>query len=253
MRKKCLIYGAGTGGATRYAVAFLKENGIGIVDHPTPDATHLLLDVPSFNAEGNLRSGALPASLLETVPEDITVIGGNLDHPELTGYTCIDLLKDPVYLAENARITAHCAMKVAASKMTRTFDDTQVLVIGWGRIGKCLAKLLSACGAKVTVAARKETVRAVLKALGYGCGTPEELASQLGRFHVIYNTAPAPVYAEAQLNVCKNSILIDLASQKGLDSGQTVWARGLPGIHAPESSGILIGRTILQKLKEEGL
>ena len=44
--------------------------------------------------------------------------------------------------------------------------DCKVLVIGWGRIGKCLAALLKGLEADVTVVARKETDRAILHALG---------------------------------------------------------------------------------------
>ena len=39
---------------------------------------------------------------------------------------------------------------------------------------------------------------------------------------------------------------IDLASEKGLGGEDVIWARGLPGIHAPESSGRLIAETCLR-------
>ena len=49
-----LVYTAGCGGATPYAAAALRKAGIPLVDHPTPDATHLLLDVPCREIpEGN--------------------------------------------------------------------------------------------------------------------------------------------------------------------------------------------------------
>ena len=44
---------------------------------------------------------------------------------------------------------------------------------------------------------------------------------------------------------------MDLASKKGIAGNDVIWARGLPGIHAPEESGALIARTILDLLKEE--
>lgn len=253
MHKKGLIYIVGSTPALGYAATFLESNRVETVRHPTPDATHVLLDIPSLDGDGNLRDGRRLTAVLETLPERICVIGGNLESTSLQRYRCRDLLKNPFYTAENARITAHCAVKLAAEKLPRTLDETNVLIVGWGRIGKCLARLLAACGANVTVAARNENVRAALKSLGYGAGTPESLSGQLSRFHVLFNTAPAPVYSSQQLEVCKKGILIDLASVKGLDHDSVLWARGLPGIHAPESSGNLIGRTILELLKEEGL
>ena len=46
-------------------------------------------------------------------------------------------------------------------------------------------------------------------------------------------------------------IKIDLASAKGIAGDDVIWARGLPGIHAPESSGRLIAETFVRKLQEE--
>jgi dipicolinate synthase subunit A len=78
----------------------------------------------------------------------------------------MDLLKDPHYLAKNAAITAECALKVAAPYLKTTFSESPTLILGWGRIGKCLARLLSARNCPVSVAARKESDRAMLEAFG---------------------------------------------------------------------------------------
>jgi hypothetical protein len=236
-----LIYPIGSTLACRYASGYLQEAGLQITDHPAPEVTHLLLDVPSFSSDGLLRGGGVPERVLEMLPQYITVIGGGLEHPALEGYRRMDLLKDEMYLANNAAITAECALQVAAGSMTTTFAGTPVLVIGWGRIGKCLARLLKALGAHVTVAARKSADRAMLEALGYKAADP---ACIEGSFSVIFNTAPAPVMD------CPQGINIDLASCRGLAGRDVIWARGLPGIHAPESSGQLIADTVLRLIRE---
>ena len=46
---------------------------------------------------------------------------------------------------------------------------------------------------------------------------------------------------------------IDLASVKGMEGGDVIWARGLPGKDAPESSGVLIGKTVLRLAMKEAL
>ena len=46
----------------------------------------------------------------------------------------------------------------------------------------------------------------------------------------------------------KTAIKIDLASCPGMDAPDVIWARGLPGKDAPETSGELIARTILRLL-----
>ena len=238
---KFLIYPVGSSQSCRYAADFLQKHGANLTDHPTPEITHLLLDVPSFGNDGMLRSGSDLSRILEMLPQYITVIGGGLEHPALEGYRQMDLLKDEMYLAKNAAITAECALQVAAGSMTTTFAGTPVLVIGWGRIGKCLARLLKALGAHVTVAARKSADRAMLEALGYKAADP---ACIEGSFSVIFNTAPAPVLD------CPQGINIDLASCRGLAGRDVIWARGLPGIHAPESSGQLIADTVLRLIRE---
>jgi hypothetical protein len=47
--------------------------------------------------------------------------------------------------------------------------------------------------------------------------------------------------------------MIDLASRQGIDHEDVIIARGLPGIHFPESSGILIAKTFLQYYKEAAI
>lgn len=246
-----LIYPIGSTLACRYAAEYLQKHRFELVDHPTPEVTHLLLDVPGFGNDGLLRGGGAVERILETLPQYITVVGGNLQHPALEGYRKMDLLLDEGYLAENAAITADCALQTAAPLLTTTFAQSPALIIGWGRIGKCLAAMLKAIGCQVTVAARKASDRAMLQALGYRAADPKRLDGILPRFRILFNTVPTPVLNRRQLSVCRNCVKIDLASQKGLEGDDVIWARGLPGIHAPESSGQLIADTFIRLLKEE--
>ena len=249
--EKILVFPIGNTQAVRCCEVFLHNGRIPLVDHPTPDATHLLLDIPSFHADGSLRCGGNIEHYLRMLPESITVIGGNLEHPALEGYRKMDLLRDPVYLAENAAITAYCALQVAAEKLPVIFSGLDTLIIGWGRIGKCLGMLLRSLGAKVTVAARKESDRAMIRALGYGAAEPTNLDSLLQSCRLVFNTAPQTVLTRQQLEKCRDCLKIDLASVKGIEGEDVIWARGLPGVCAPESSGKLIGETIL-RLHREG-
>ena len=247
-----LIFPAGMTAACRYGAEALEKAGIPTVDHPAPEVTHLLLDVPSFGTDGLLRSGGAVESLLEMLPQNVTVIGGNLVHPALEAYQTLDLLRDPGYLAENAAITADCALQVAAPLMTTTLAGSPALVIGWGRIGKCLGQLLKAIGADVTVAARKETDRAMLRALGYRTADTANLEDVLPKCRLIFNTVPEMLLRREQLALCRQCVKIDLASQLGMEGDDVIWARGLPGKYAPESSGHLIAHTILTAIREEG-
>ena len=243
-----LIYPVGSTAACGYAADFLRKSGESIVDHPTPEATHLLLDIPSFDSAGAVRGGGSIRQILERLPSGITVIGGNLNHPELIHYKRIDLLADEVYLAKNADITAYCAVSLALPMLSITLRDAPVLILGWGRIGKCLARLLRALEADVTVAVRKETDRAMLQGLHYQTIDFQDIKHCIKKFRLIFNTVPHMVLEGRLPDSC---IAIELASKPGIDDPKVVNGRGLPGIHAPESSGRLIADTILSKLKKE--
>lgn len=242
--KSILLYPIGSTEAVRSAVCTLHKVGIPIIDHPAPEVTHMLLDVPAFQADGSLRGGGDLRHHLERLPPRTIVVGGNLNHPAVAEHRTVDFLKDEIYLAQNARITAHCALKVAAPLLKTTFADTTVLVIGWGRIGKHLAKLLRSLGASVIVAARSVKDRAMLGSLGYSV---VDYDAPPPRCSLVFNTVPAP-YPGRFSDDC---IKIELASRPGLTGEGIVSALGLPGIHAPESSGALIAETFLRLCKEE--
>jgi dipicolinate synthase subunit A len=180
------------------------------------------------------------------LPPDICVIGGNLNLPD---WKVWDFLKDERYLARNAAITAHCAAFLAMNYISTTLPDTPTLVIGWGRIGKCLAALLKSMGCPVSVATGSRTNEAMLQALGYCTKNTANL--DLKDISLLINTAPVPVLSEAQLAPYPSLIKLDLASKPGLAGEDVISARGLPGKYAPESSGRLIANTILRFLKEE--
>ena len=237
------FYCAGSSAALTYASEFLHALGWTNTPVPSPAATHLLLPVPSFDANGQIKGGLLLEEILAQLPHDVTVIGGNLNHTALKSYHTIDLLQDTRYLAENALITAYCAVRVAMEKLPVTLRDCPVLVIGWGRIGKCLTKLLRSMGARVTVAARKDSDKAMLTALGYD--VQDSLSLVPAAYRLIYNTAPNLI---VPADFCGNALKIELASQLGIQGSDVIWAKGLPGLLAPESSGKLIAETVYRIL-----
>ena len=244
------ILSAGSTPATIFAGSHLTALGYSVTDSPSPHVTHLLLDVPSFDANGALRGGGDIRALLEALPPSVTVCGGKLKHPALQAYRTIDLLDDPFYLAENAYITAEAALSLSLRRLPCLLRGCPVLVLGWGRIGKCLAHLLKSMDARVTVAARKETDLAMLSALGYGAVEIANIEKELPRSRLIFNTVPHTVLASCKS--CRDDcIKIDLASHPGMEGDDIITAKGLPGLYKPESSGELIAKTLSRILGKE--
>ena len=165
----------------------------------------------------------------------------------------MDLLANEDYLWKNAGITAQCAICLADSMMKDQQPNASVLIIGWGRIGKQLAHLLLQTGHAVTIASGKDAHQAQASAAGCQTISTAQLRQCDPSVSVIFNTAPAMVLPEADAHHFRSAIKIDLASRRGIEGSDVVWARGLPGTMMPDKSGALIASTILQSLKEETL
>lgn len=210
------------------------------------DAKIILLPVPSFDPGGCIKGGGAP----EDLPPDCVIVGGNLPSALFKKHTCMDLLQNPLYLSENAAITAHCALCIVMENLTVTLQDCPILVTGWGRIGKCLVRLLRLLGAKITVAARSESDRALTEALGYESADIHNTEADLSKYRAIINTVPAMVLPEHALKTCQSGCLkIDLASTPGIAGPDVIWARGLPNLDAPESSGKLIAKIVRKEFE----
>ena len=128
----------------------------------------------------------------------------------------IDILKFEELAILNAIPTAEGAIQVAMEKSNITIHNSNCLVMGFGRIGKILSKMLLGIGAKVYCEARKVKDLAFIEALGYNAINLKDLKEDLNRFDFIFNTIPYIILDETYLkNVKKECLIIDLASKPG--------------------------------------
>ena len=198
--------------------------------------------------------GKLPTDLKASLPPDRVT----------------DYYESEVLQLRNAYITAEAALMTAMELLDRTLRDTSVAVLGFGRIGKYLARLLHAMGATVTVCARRE--ESLFEAAAEGGhpllitgGTPMNGLHPLTRNHtVIFNTVPSPILnRELLLSMEENTLLIDLASAPfGVCDGDVreastknglryLRAPSLPGSYAPRDAGRIIAECILNELSQK--
>lgn len=200
----------------------------------------------------------------QMTPSQLVLAGQVKEHErqeaETAGISLLDYFKREELTVANAIPTAEGAIQIAMAELPVTLCGAEVLVLGYGRIGKLLAHRFHELGARVTVAARKWEQRAWAKA--FGCDTVGigELSDNLGRYCLVVNTVPAVLMRKAQLcHLSKDCLYIDVASQPGLDQTaaselglRTIWARGLPGKCAPVSAAAAIRDTIYHILEERG-
>lgn len=171
----------------------------------------------------------------------------------------IDMLKREELSVLNTISTAEGAIQIAMEETSRTIHGSNVLVMGFGRIGKILAKMLAGIGAHVTCEARKDTDIAWIKAYGYQSVYLNQLEEHLDTYDIIINTIPFIILDEEKLKKLKKDVLmIDLASNPGgidkkaaKDLGlKLVWALSLPGKVAPITSAEFIKETLYNILNE---
>ena len=228
--------------AISHTFTYLQQLGFTVSAYPVRSTRYMILPVPSFSS-----GQAYLEELLPTLSKDAVIIGGNLDIPLLENRRKLDLLKDPYYLAENAAITARCALQIVEA--TGNPAQRPVLILGWGRIGKCLTQLLERKGADITVAARKPEDLAMIRALGFKSVQIQSVDKNLQKYGIIFNTVPAMVLPKMVTG--HDALILELASTPGMAGPNILSARGLPGKMAPEASGKLIAETFIRLMKEE--
>lgn len=198
------------------------------------------------------------------VPENTLVLygGGCLKlekHAVLRDRDVINYAAREDFQTANAVPTAEAALEIALRELPVTLSGLTVLVVGYGRIGKVLCRLLCAFGADVYASARKSEDLVWAKTAGCKAIQTARIAEVLPQCALIFNTVPRPVLnTEVLAHARKDSLIIDLASKPGgvdfasaENAGiQTLWALGLPGKNAPVSAGRILADTVLTVLDE---
>ncbi len=171
----------------------------------------------------------------------------------------IDIMKREELAVLNTISTAEGAIEIAISNTNKIIHGSKVLILGFGRIGKVLARKMAGLSAKVTCAARKDEDLAWIRAYGHNETNINTLGENLGEFDIIINTVPHLILNKERLQyVREDCLLIDLASNPGgIDKKETkernlklIWALALPGKVAPVTTAEFIKDTIYNILKE---
>ena len=175
------------------------------------------------------------------------------------GFRLIEYGNIPSFVEENGAITAEGALQIAMRHRLRTLRGSDVLVIGYGGIGKPLSAMLKSLGADVSVAVRREEQLWILKGEGYRPVLSKDLLQFAGEYDVIFNTAPQLLLTRPVLEQMSPGVLIvDLASRPGGVDWKTaremelkaVHALALPGQLTPVSGAIAIQHAIYQICEE---
>lgn len=158
------------------------------------------------------------------------------------------------FRVKNSVYTAEGAIALAVSETGRALCESNVIILGYGFLGKECARLFSALDADVTVYTENpvELCEAVQK--GISAKKLTELSSLDGT--VVINTIPAPVLDRLPVS-CNTTpaLFIELASvpclTKDITGLRVLPARALPSRFSPESAAKLMYLEIIEQIKKE--
>ena len=169
----------------------------------------------------------------------------------------INLLSNESLTLKNAMATAEATISIIIENSPHTIFGAEILIIGYGRIGKILADYLLTLKANVSICARKEIARTEAELMGANALDFETLITHLPKFSIIINTVPTLIFKKEELNkINKNALIVDLASNPGgIDFEfadkigiKTIHALSLPGKYSPKSAAEFIEQAINNEL-----
>lgn len=200
--------------------------------------------------------------LKERIKKDQPVfcgMNGKLGSDALSGLKTFCYSSREEFAAANAVPTAEGAIEIAMHEYAGTLSGSDVLIIGYGKIGRVLSMMLRGIGARVSVSARQLKDLELIKAAGMNA---EHTARIRGRYDIIFNTVPALILDSRTLAKCaSDALVIDLASLPGgaddkaaeRMSIKVIHALSLPGKAAPKTAGIIIKNAVYNIIEEEDL
>ena len=171
----------------------------------------------------------------------------------------IDIMKREELSVLNTISTAEGTIEIIIANTNKIVHGSKILILGFGRIGKVLARKLSGLSAQVTCAARKDEDLAWIKTYGYMATNIMLIRENLSEYDIIVNTVPHLILTEERLKYVKEDcLLVDLASNPGgIDKRvakdknlKLIWALALPGKVAPVTTAEFIKETVYNILKE---
>ena len=158
--------------------------------------------------------------------ENKTIFVGNI-HQELKEELhrkhnqVIDFMKKEEFAILNAIPTAEATIEIILKNTKKILQNSNCLIMGFGRIGKVLAYKLKGLSAKVTCMTMSEEEKAWAVAYRYETTKIENLQKNCTKFKqydIIINTIPKVIFREELKEIKKETLVIDLASKPyGID------------------------------------
>lgn len=218
----------------------------------TGDGAAVILPMPYTRDGVTVGNTGVPINrLFEKTGGRRPVLGGMLDKKAYcaaleNGVRLFDYFSPEWVKTENAALTARAATELDCV-IKKLAEKPNVLICGFGRIGKFLTALLP----DAAVSARSENDLAWIRSLGHEGMRTDAIDTE--RFSLIFNTIPSRhLEGEKLEKIPRGAVIVDLASAPyGTDHEacgrlgiNAVTAPSLPARAYPEKSGEILARSI---------
>lgn len=231
----------------------------------------VILPVPGVNDRGELhgvpsdRPLVLSGEILSLLPEGTPVLVGFArkvlkDMAGQCKLRLIELMNMDEVAIFNSIPSAEGAIQMAMENSDITIHGSKSLVLGFGRTGMTLARMLGALNSSTAVVARNPAQRARSVEMGSHAVDFSELGQEASKADFIFNTIPAMVLDKEILGgVLPEALIIDLASPPGGTDFEearrrgikAILAPGLPGKVAPKTAGRVLAEVVPRILAKE--
>ncbi len=263
-------------GATVYLIGYdqhtfeeknVKQTTMTTMDFGIVDAISLPVAGTKDNGEVEALYSAetiyITEEMVSQTPAHCTIYTGTSNrYLEHIASVC-DRRLDTLFVRDDLAIynsipTAEGALKLVIDQTDVTVHSSNIMVLGFGRVGKTIARLFSSVGANVHVAVRKSTDIARITEMGLIPVQLENVEQEVVKMNTVINTIPQPIIdADIITAMKKSTLIVDIASAPGgtdfafaqQQGIKAIHALGLPGSTEPKTAGRVIGSVLLELLK----
>ena len=195
--------------------------------------------------------------------KDKTLIAGTIPnniYEKYKGVEIIDIMKNEKLAILNTIATAEGAIKEIIENTQVNVHGSKIMILGFGRVGKTLAKKLDGLSAKITVVSKEEEELAWAEVYGYTNVQLNKIEDVIKDYDVIVNTIPHIILqGDIIQKINKDTLLLDLASGEGginKEEAQEnkinlIKALGIPGKISPITTAKILKETIYEILEEK--
>lgn len=222
-----------------------------------------VMDGNLINCRFNNTSIEIPEDFLVGCRKDALIFSG-ISTPCLdmllsnASMECFYLMKDKDVIRSNSIPTVEGIVADLVLNTEFTINGSNVLVFGYGNIGKVLVKYLNMLGANVTVSIILSSDKKILDSNGVNCFYSSDVSSLINSISsndIIINTVPNTVIDNSLIKyINRDCYVLDISSHPhGVDREvldeffiKNKLYLGIPGKVAPKTSGKILSKKINQ-------